>query len=48
MLKKTFAAAVMATFLFTSCSEAKQDTTATAGTENMEHHEGMAHGETGN
>ncbi|MBJ6120101.1 DUF3347 domain-containing protein [Pontibacter sp. BT310] len=45
MLKKTFVAAVMATFLFTSCSEAKQDTTATAETEKMEHHEGMAHGE---
>ncbi|MBC5995123.1 DUF3347 domain-containing protein [Pontibacter cellulosilyticus] len=45
-MKKTFATAALASFLFTSCSENKQEaTTATTETENHEHHEGMAHGD---
>ncbi|WP_242916474.1 DUF3347 domain-containing protein [Pontibacter liquoris] len=41
MMKKTFVAAALAAFVLTSCSEAKQETTAE--TENMAGHEGMAH-----
>jgi hypothetical protein len=45
-MKKTFVTAALAAFLFTSCSENKQEaTTATTETENHEHHEGMAHGD---
>jgi PBP1b-binding outer membrane lipoprotein LpoB len=45
-MKKTFVAAALAAFLFTSCSEKKQETSSTtAETENHEHHEGMAHGD---
>ncbi len=43
-MKKTFVAAALAAFVLTSCGENKQETT-TAETENMEHHEGMAHGD---
>lgn len=43
-MKKTLVAAALAAFILTSCSETKQETTA--ATENMEHHEGMAHGGT--
>ncbi|WP_250419083.1 MULTISPECIES: DUF3347 domain-containing protein [Pontibacter] len=43
IMKKTFVAAALAAFVLTSCGENKQETTAE--TENMEHHEGMAHGD---
>lgn len=42
-MKRTLVAAALAAFVFTSCSESKKETTAE--TENMEHHEGMAHGD---
>ncbi|WP_018480060.1 DUF3347 domain-containing protein [Pontibacter roseus] len=44
MMKRTLVAATLAAFVFTSCGENKQETT-TAETENLEHHEGMAHGD---
>ncbi|NDK55624.1 DUF3347 domain-containing protein [Pontibacter fetidus] len=43
-MKKTFVATALAAFVLTSCSENKQEAT-TAETDNMEHHEGMAHGD---
>ncbi|QCR25240.1 DUF3347 domain-containing protein [Pontibacter sp. SGAir0037] len=43
-MKQPLIAAALAAFLFTSCSEAKQETSATE-TESHEHHEGMAHGD---
>lgn len=42
-MKKTFVAAALAAFVFASCSDTKQETVAE--TDNMEHHEGMAHGD---
>ena len=42
-MKKTLIVATLAAFILTSCSDAKQETTA--ATDNMEHHEGMAHGD---
>ncbi|WP_165838128.1 DUF3347 domain-containing protein [Pontibacter arcticus] len=44
-MKKTLLTAALAVFIFTSCSENKQETSTTAETENHEHHEGMAHGD---
>lgn len=44
MMKRTLLAATLAAFVLSSCGENKQETT-TAGTESMEHHEGMAHGD---
>jgi Cu(I)/Ag(I) efflux system membrane fusion protein len=44
-MKRSLIAAALAAFLFTSCSDGKQETSANE-TENHGHHEGMAHGNT--